>query len=263
MTIPDPKKFRPGDLSDAELKPLIERFFEDPEDLTEDAEVSEAERIARLRVETKRHIANFNRDMRTAAFIPICTVYGKNPLHDCVKSKTTCKNVKLLFKSQDLKTATLDAILGFAEKPFDDSEDIAEDDIDSTPPLVTLPPRSHEVKVEAEVKLSAKIAPSLSSEVTSIRNERIYHWFTLEVDLPGNVAIVAVELFPNPEKKSIEDLFESECLSKEFSDSRLALFTCRPIDGIANHYELFTRSSSERLFDLNSVLVLRVKEAKL
>ena len=263
MAIPDPKKLRTGDLTDAELRPLIERFFEDPEDLREDAEISEAERIANLRVETKRHTANFNRDMRSAAFIPICTIYGKNPLHDCIKSGTNCKNVKLHFKSQDLETTTLDAVMGFAEKPFDDLEDTAEDDISSAPALVTLPPKSHELKVEAEVKLSAKIAPSLSSEVMSSRNERIYHWFTLEVDLPGNVSIVAAELFPNPEKKTIEDLFESEYLTKEFSDSRLALFTCRPIDGIANHYELFTRSSSERLIDMNSVLVLRVKEAKL
>ena len=263
MTIPDPKKCRLDDLSDAELRPLIERFFEDPEELREDAEISEAERIARLRIETKRHIANYNRDMRTAAFVPICTVHGKNPLYDCVESETTCKKVKLHLRSRELETKSLDATIGFAEKAFDDINDSTEDAVGTTEPKVVLPSKSTVAKVEAEIRLAAENAPSFDGKDTSRRKEGIYHWFTLDVDLPSRFSIIAAELYPNPQNKPIEEFLTGENLTKELSDSRLALFTCRPIDGTTNRYELFTRAFRERLIDLKSVFVLRIKEAQL
>lgn len=238
-------EFNPQKMSDERLRQFLWKIIETPDVFDDETDPKEILR-RQMRVEAKRTIANYRRDIRLSVSAPLATDRNKNPLFYCDLGEI--QTVSLHLPTKDSESRVLQGTIRLkSEKSVQANQQS----------IVELPKKEPKEK-DSPISLPADGLPR--KEAAPDTSKLAVFWFELAMTLSEGVSIVGATLFENTNSLSI-DHFKSHSPIPKSMAKAVAHFDCESDPSNRSLFELSCYSSLNRLTDLSSVLVFQVKEA--
>lgn len=224
-------------LNDEELAEFFPRILDNPERDEEDRETNP---FGLTLKEFLDGFDEFEDELTAAAFAPVTTANGENPLHACLKFNDAAVDINVYFRSEaSLPVRIVESVIGTKKV---------------NPVVVRAINSGIATTNTPTVNLAALAADSPKGRATGI------HMFSLKIDLPVNWNLIAAELHkPHPDW-SPDNLATPSGEPDIIVDRRIALLSCSKVSN--DEYELMTNANFELLGKMDHHLVLRIsKEA--